>query len=521
MEFLFKYMFKLPSWVLSSVLEQKGEECCWCRRLWSCFSDWIRGNIHPSSDWLGDPSSDWFKWDSWRPRRGGRDGSLGNWWHWEGGLSSSLLLAQPLVLLIVECMGNVLCFRGVGAWLVWFGAPRQNAAAAAAVVVACFPPLTQFEPVLLPGFDLMHWQRSKRVCVSSQLVDRVSTFKLESLSMWSFMVSKLTITSWFPQARGETLLSLKRGKMLKCCTKCDSYAVLGCLGVQTCVLFCCRDCSHRSSEVAPFLFPWGTMNSNWPFTFSLSIISPAVSGLFSVSWCLPLFSIEAFAWESNWSNLFSVCVDWGLLLFSFPSKWGFFLDVFHLCNWQTFPSLSVLSGISVIPFTWNGGVPGWCRRGVLKSVCPWLWTTEKTSAWAWISVWMFLWLSWGDWVLYGPEQKSCNVSIFWQRSGWKVRDWKVSSCVPSSFTTIDGAEEGLWMPEVNFLLGACWLTEAFVWTSCWSVSFMLFLSILEMPSSSDNKNCLSVIILLLFWKIKFEEESLESKCCCWHLIKYV
>lgn len=127
---------------------------------------------------------------------------------WELGKlsSSSLLLPLLPVLLVVEFMGNI----GVEACLDWFGRQRQT------VVAACFWPLTQFEPALLPSLDLLHWQRWKSVFVSSQPVARVSIFKLEILSMWSLANLKLTITSSFRQTPGGTLLSLKLGKMLKC-----------------------------------------------------------------------------------------------------------------------------------------------------------------------------------------------------------------------------------------------------------------------------------------------------------------
>lgn len=269
-------MLKWPS----SLLELEEKECCWSPdpRLWSRFSFWMPENIHPSSASLAESSSDGFKWEPWRPRQGGGYGSLGNWWHWEGGLSSSSLLLPLLpVLLVVEVMGNA----GVEACLDWFAAQRQT------VVAARFLPLTQFEPALLPSLDLLHWQRWKSVFVSSQPVARVSMFKLEILSMWSLTNLKLTITSSFHRAPGENLLSLKLGKMLKCCTKFDSYTALGCLGVRMGVLFCCSDCSHRSSfnmasDELTAVFPHGAVNSNWPFTSSSSTIFPAVSPLVSV-----------------------------------------------------------------------------------------------------------------------------------------------------------------------------------------------------------------------------------------------
>ncbi len=110
-------------------------------RVWSCFSLWVHGNRHPSSASLAESSPNRSNWKSWGPRRGGGDGSLGNWWHSQSRLSSSLLLPLLLlVLLVLECMGNAASFRGVETWLVRF-VQRQDSA-----VVVCFWPSSQFEP---------------------------------------------------------------------------------------------------------------------------------------------------------------------------------------------------------------------------------------------------------------------------------------------------------------------------------------------------------------------------------------
>ncbi len=100
---------------------------------------------------------------------------------------------------------------------------------------------------------------------------------------------------------------------------------------------------------------------------------------------------------------------------------------------------------------------------MLRFVCSGLLIREKTSAGVWIPVRQFLWPYWGVWGLYEPEQKSCKVQNAQLCSSWKVKDWKVSNCVPSSLNTIDGAEERIWMPEVDFLQGCCWLRKAVLW----------------------------------------------------------
>lgn len=102
-------MLKWPS----SLLELEEKECCWSPdpRLWSRFSFWMPENIHPSSASLAESSSDGFKWEPWRPRQGGGNGSLGNWWHWEDGLSSSSLLLPllPVPWLVCSTKTNCCC----------------------------------------------------------------------------------------------------------------------------------------------------------------------------------------------------------------------------------------------------------------------------------------------------------------------------------------------------------------------------------------------------------------------------